>query len=116
MQISLRYTTDDQFWLTFFHEAGHIQLHGKRDVFLESEVQSRAKEAAADSFASQQLLPKDGLARFPRQVPPTREEIKRFAADNRVAPGVLVGLLQQACLLKDSEHNDLKRLFKLAPP
>src|SRR3712207_2001234 len=33
MQISLRYTANDQFWLTFFHEAGHLMLHGKRDVF-----------------------------------------------------------------------------------
>jgi addiction module HigA family antidote len=35
IQLSLRYRTDDHLWFTFFHEAGHILLHGKRDVFIE---------------------------------------------------------------------------------
>jgi HTH-type transcriptional regulator/antitoxin HigA len=113
MQISLRYTTDDQFWLTFFHEAGHILLHGKRDVFLETEGYSRAKEEAADQFALQHLLPKDGLSRYTSVIPPTREGIKRFAAAHGLAPGVLVGLLQHCGDLPDAQFNDLKRLFKL---
>ena len=29
IQLSLRYKTDDHLWFTFFHEAGHILLHGK---------------------------------------------------------------------------------------
>lgn len=33
--LSLCHTTDDQFWFSFFHAAGHILLHGKRDVFIE---------------------------------------------------------------------------------
>jgi addiction module HigA family antidote len=113
LQMSLRYTTDDQFWLTFFHEAGHILLHGKRDVFLETEGYSKEKEDAADQFALQQLLPKEGLARFSAIVPPTRESIKRFAAEHELAPGVLVGLLQHCGALQHSQFNDLKRLFKL---
>jgi addiction module HigA family antidote len=113
LQISLRYTTDDQFWLTFFHEAGHILLHGKRDVFLETADHGRAKEEAADQFAIQQLLPKDGVSRFTKVIPPAREGIKRFAAAHGLAPGVLVGLLQHCGVLPHSQFNDLKRLFKL---
>jgi len=113
MQMSLRYTTDDQFWLTFFHEAGHILLHGKRDVFLETADPGRAKEEAADQFAIQQLLPKDGVSRFTKIIPPAREGIKRFAAAHGLAPGVLVGLLQHCGVLPHSQFNDLKRLFKL---
>jgi len=113
LQMSLRYTTDDQFWLTFFHEAGHILLHGKRDIFLETEGYSRVKEEAADQFALQHLLPKDGLSRFTSVIPPAREGIKRFAAANGLAPGVLVGLLQHSGVLPHSQFNDLKRLFKL---
>jgi Zn-dependent peptidase ImmA (M78 family) len=113
MQISLRYTTDDQFWITFFHEAGHILLHGKRDVFLETAGHSLAKEEAADQFALQQLLPKGGMSRFASVIPPTRESIKRFAASQGLAPGVLVGMLQQTGELQHSHFNDLKRLFKL---
>jgi HTH-type transcriptional regulator / antitoxin HigA len=113
IQMSLRYTTDDQFWITFFHEAGHILLHGKRDVFLETAGYTRAKEEAADQFALQHLLPKDGLSRFATVIPPTRESIKRFAASQGLAPGVLVGMLQQMGVLPHSHFNDLKRLFKL---
>ena len=32
IQLSLRYKTDDHLWFTFFHEAGHILLHGKQTL------------------------------------------------------------------------------------
>jgi Zn-dependent peptidase ImmA (M78 family) len=32
IQLSLRYRTDDHLWFTFFHEAGHILLHGKKEL------------------------------------------------------------------------------------
>ena len=35
IQLSFRYLSDDQFWFTFFHEAGHLLLHGKDLLFLE---------------------------------------------------------------------------------
>ena len=34
LQLSLRHLTDDHFWFTFFHEAGHLMLHGERSLFL----------------------------------------------------------------------------------
>jgi HTH-type transcriptional regulator / antitoxin HigA len=113
LQISLRYTTDDQFWLTFFHEAGHILLHGKRDVFLETNGHSPTKEEAADMFAMQQLLPKEALNGFLAAGAPTRDSVRKFADKMELAPGVLVGLLQQHGALADSQFNDLKRLFRL---
>ena len=33
--LSFRYLSDDHFWFTFFHEAGHLLLHGKKALFLE---------------------------------------------------------------------------------
>ncbi len=35
IQLSLRYKSNDQLWFTFFHEAGHILKHGRKEVFLE---------------------------------------------------------------------------------
>jgi hypothetical protein len=46
VQLSLRHKTDDQLWFTFFHEAGHILLHGKRQVFLDSEIDPKDAEDA----------------------------------------------------------------------
>lgn len=48
----------DLFWNTFFHEIGHILLHGKKDVFLENiEYISleKNKEQEADEFAAKIL-------------------------------------------------------------
>lgn len=36
IQLTGRFKRNDVFWFTFFHEAGHILLHGKKDVFLEN--------------------------------------------------------------------------------
>ncbi len=33
IQLSDRYKKDDHFWFTLFHEAGHVILHGKKEVF-----------------------------------------------------------------------------------
>ncbi|NQW75237.1 MAG: HigA family addiction module antidote protein [Cytophagales bacterium] len=44
----------DHFWFTFFHEAGHILLHGKKEVFLENldyANKDLQKEQEADAFA-----------------------------------------------------------------
>lgn len=35
IQLSFRYLTDNHFWFTFFHEAGHLILHGDTRLFLE---------------------------------------------------------------------------------
>ena len=33
VQLSLRYKTNDHLWFTFFHELGHVLLHGKKQQF-----------------------------------------------------------------------------------
>jgi HTH-type transcriptional regulator/antitoxin HigA len=52
IQLSLKYKTHDQLWFTFFHEAGHIFLHGKRQVFVEYGFSSATDdEREANTFA-----------------------------------------------------------------
>lgn len=54
IQLTGRNNINDSFWFTFFHEAGHILLHGKKDIFLENiEYPDRdnEKEQEADDFA-----------------------------------------------------------------
>lgn len=54
IQLTDRYTSKDIFWFTFFHEAGHIILHGKKDIFLENLDYSDKdlhKEDEANEFA-----------------------------------------------------------------
>jgi len=54
IQLTDESTQSDHFWFTFFHEVGHILLHGKKDVFLENLEYSdkdNQKENEADEFA-----------------------------------------------------------------
>lgn len=110
IQLSLRYKKDDQFWFTFFHEAAHILLHGKRDVFLEDD-QSDNKEQEANSFASRTLIPPTELATFLKTGRLTKEEIRAFASRIGIAPGIAVGRLQHDSYLPYSHCNELKRTF-----
>jgi addiction module HigA family antidote len=94
IQLSLRYKTNDHLWFTFFHEAGHILLHGKREVFLEGEKSEDGKEKDADRFASNVLIPAGEYRKFVERGLRNQGEIRRFAERLGIAPGIVVGRLQ----------------------
>jgi len=118
IQLSLRYKKDDHFWFTFFHEAGHILLHGKRNVFLEAEngLGSADKEAEADRFAARTLIPPDKLHRYvQRHIKPgrypSRASVEQLAHELGIAPGIVVGRLQHDDHLPYTHLNGLKQTF-----
>lgn len=113
IQLSLRHGSNDHLWFTFFHEAGHILLHGKKDLFLdEGDKSGDDMEKEADHFAQNILIPKDDWkdftmkwADFPVDI------IEGFAREQGIAPGIIVGRLQfQENLLPPSakKQNALK--------
>ncbi|MFN9681227.1 MAG: ImmA/IrrE family metallo-endopeptidase, partial [Bacteroidota bacterium] len=64
IQLTDHYPHNDSFWFTFFHEAGHILLHGKKDIFLEKvdySDKNLEKEREADEFASKWTLTNEGV-------------------------------------------------------
>lgn len=117
IQLSLRYKTDDHLWFTIFHEAGHILLHGKREVFLEDGEMDNTKEQEANEFARDSLIPAAKLNQFLKQSKPSprsKEGIQAFAAEIGIAPGIVVGRLQHDGHLPYKNCNGLKRTFKWA--
>ncbi|MBD2774380.1 HigA family addiction module antitoxin [Iningainema tapete] len=119
IQLSLRYKTDDHLWFAFFHEAGHILLHGKRDVFLEDKgvpgVEKDDKEKGADKFAADILIPPTELKRFlVSGQQQSKAGILQFATEIGIAPGILVGRLQHDGVLPSSHWNDLKQRLEWA--
>lgn len=108
LQLCLRYKTDDQLWFTFFHEAGHILLHGKRDVFIEEEGDDSEKEQEADRFAADWLIPPDEWRRIAGRPRYSKREIVAFATGVGIAPGIVVGRLQHEGHLPYTHCNDLK--------
>lgn len=58
IQLSENIKTNDKFWFTFFHEVGHIFLHGKKYISIENvkyDDQDLVKEKEADEFAEKVL-------------------------------------------------------------
>ncbi len=110
IQLSLLYKTDDHLWFTFFHEAGHILLHGKRDIFLEEDNQKNDKEDEANHFAADWLIPSSEYKGFhPRGSHFSKAEIVEFAKSVGIAPGIVVGRLQHDGRIPMKNCNDLKR-------
>jgi HTH-type transcriptional regulator/antitoxin HigA len=114
IQLSDRYKTNDIFWFTFYHEAGHILLHGKKQTFLDSDTSSivdQEKENEADRFASKYLLDDD----FQNQLvfPITVDGIVRLAAIYKTHAGVVLGRLQKLKKVDYSFGNHLKKKISL---
>ncbi|WP_428606606.1 HigA family addiction module antitoxin [Sedimenticola sp.] len=109
IQLSLRYKTNDHLWFTFFHEAGHILLHGKKELFIEGNNGMDAeKEEQANTFAAHELIPKKDFTAFVCQGDFSKASIQHFAKAVGIAPGIVVGQLQHQGLLPMSHCNDLK--------
>lgn len=111
--LSLRYRSNDHLWFTFFHEAGHIILHGKKITFIEG-VEDQAvkqKEEEADKFASNVLIPKDKYKSFIENGI-SYGKVLNFAKEINIDPGIIVGRLQHDKIIKFSQFNKLKKYYK----
>lgn len=113
IQLSLYGKTNDRFWFTFFHEAGHILLHGRGEVFLDdlgADGRETVFEREANEFAAQILIPSAQAVTLRSLTDATA--IKRFAAEVGIHPGIVVGRLQHEHLLAyNSVLNRLKPSF-----
>ncbi|MBF0227794.1 MAG: ImmA/IrrE family metallo-endopeptidase [Desulfobacterales bacterium] len=111
--MSLRYKTNDHFWFTFFHEAGHILLHSKKQVFIDDELKGSKEEEEANQFASHLLIPENEYKQFISKKLFSQTEIKKFAEKIAIHPGIIVGRLQYDRLINFKYHNDLKEYWTI---
>jgi HTH-type transcriptional regulator / antitoxin HigA len=108
--LSLRHKSNDHFWFTFFHEAGHIILHGRKGIFIdEGEGFESSNEAEADRFARNLLIPEQDWKRFVSAASFYEPDILTFAKAERIHPGIVVGRLQHEKLIPYQWHNKLKQ-------
>ncbi len=113
IQLSLRYKSNDHLWFTFFHEAAHILLHGKKELFLEGlDGVDDTKEHEANVFARDRLIPPREFASFVRQTDFSQEAIRQFAESIGIAPGIVVGRLQYERQIPHSHCNSLKIFYE----
>jgi HTH-type transcriptional regulator / antitoxin HigA len=112
VQLSLRYRTDDHLWFTFFHEAAHILCHARRSIFIEANGHGGEDESEANRWAADFLIPPTRFAELQLLRRYSKEQLRSFAADLGVAPGIVVGRLQHEGLLPHTHCNDLKQRFR----
>lgn len=115
IQLSLRYKTDDQLWFSFFHETGHILLHGKKEVFIEGNSKN-SKEDEADRFASDILIHAKAFRQFIQSGIYNKAAIQTFSSEIGIAPGIVVGRLQHDHIIQHNYCNELKKRFEWEKP
>jgi HTH-type transcriptional regulator/antitoxin HigA len=112
IQLSLRGKTDDHLWFTFFHEAAHIHLHPKRDIFVERDGTVDSREREANQFASDFLIPPPAWQLLVLAKPRSAAEVRVVAERLGIAPGIIVGRLQREQLLPWTHLDALKVKLK----
>ena len=115
IQLSLRYKWEDVFWFTFFHEAGHVVQHRKKDAFVEAGPGAKGDdtdpgmqrlEDEANRFAARTLIPPRAERRLPQL---SLAEIPAFAKELDIAPAIVVGRMHHEGLLPWNRGHNLRR-------
>jgi Zn-dependent peptidase ImmA (M78 family) len=84
-------------------------------VFIDDGKESDGKEAEANAFAANLLVPPATYDRLRATGPLTEAAVLRASREVGVAPGIIVGRLQHDGLLKYDQMNHLKERFAWAP-
>ncbi len=104
--LNLRGKSNDRFWFTFFHEAGHILNDSKKETYIDVDYMDDPREQNANRFAASLLIPEDceeelrGLMSY--------QSVEAFADEIGIAPGIVVGRLQCEEIIPYSHLNKLK--------
>lgn len=109
--LSFRHLSDDHFWFSFFHEAGHLLLHSPGATFVDGEAaELTEKEKEANAFAASSLIPMSEHERM-LNLRGNMNAVLRFAVSQGIAPGIVVGQLQHNGVISPSQLNGLKRRY-----
>lgn len=106
IQLTGRYNQNDRFWFTFFHEIGHVLLHGKKEIFLEDIEYSdydKQKEQEADDFAVKWTFSEEQENEVLKNEDLTEREIVEFANKFNTHPAIIIGRLQKKEIIHYSQ-------------
>lgn len=109
--LNLRGKREDQFWFSFFHEAGHILHDSKKELFTNDGSADDPCEQRANQFAANLLIPKHHCSRM--EALTNEREVVALATQLGIAPGIVVGQFQRRTR-KWSWFNGLVRKFEWA--
>lgn len=110
--LSFRYLSDDHFWFTFFHEAGHVILHKSLTpiIELDAERDLSIEEKEANIFASEALIPHEMQPEL-FKLRGNKRNIISFAMKAGVSPGIVIGQMQHRGIIDHKYLNSYKRRY-----
>jgi Zn-dependent peptidase ImmA (M78 family) len=108
--LSARFFSDDQFWFSFFHEAGHLVLHGNEPHIEHEGALNPKQEAEANQFAEKIILEPAGKAALVASSA-SRFSIARLARKCDVSAGMIVGQLQHCGRISTKLFNRFKTRY-----
>lgn len=91
IQLNTRGGYSDMLWFTFFHELGHIYLHGKGKFIDFKETIKDDKEKEANKFSAEILIPSIEYERFLADKPVTLQKLESFAKSMDIGVDIIVG-------------------------
>lgn len=100
----------DKFWFSLFHEFAHIilghigQINGTSDD----------DENDANEWSRDILIPVADFEEFVENSSFSESSVRSFAKQQGIAPGIVVGRLQNEGFIKHSMMNDLKEHYEIA--
>lgn len=110
IQLSGRYKRNDIFWFTFFHEIGHILLHGKKYISIENiecDGENQIYENEANDFSANLLLNKAQENEIISNRILTENDVIRYAEKFKTHPAIIIGRLQHLKVLPFGLGNNL---------
>lgn len=114
IHLSFRHRAEDHFWFTFFHEAGHVVMHGDSHLDVEggdpSIHGSSKEENEANLFAQEFLLPREFRKALLNR--PHPQAILKAAKAVGVTPGIIVGQLEKAKALQPGRLTSMKHRYR----
>ncbi len=91
--LNLRGKAEDQFWFSFFHEAGHVLNDSKKDLHINDGKEDDPSEKKANAFAAEFLIPSEydpDIKCFR-----SKADIIALASKLHIAPGIVAGRYQR---------------------
>ncbi len=110
MGLTARGKDADRFWFSLFHELAHIVLGhiGQLNGTTEED------EKNADKWSGDTLISEDDFNSFREKNDYSEKSVIRFAKEQQIAPGIVVGRMQREGMIKYSMLNNLKEQYMIA--
>ncbi len=97
----------DKFWFSLFHELGHIVL----GHIGQTDGTTAQDEINADIWSRDHLIPAESFKQFKERKIYNASSVAAFAGGMGIAPGIVVGRLQNEGCIQHNMLNDLKEQY-----